>query len=112
MTKREFPDEEIEVTLPVEQRLEDRVPRGHSLSEWKFKQEYYGYRCAYCGIHKRDTPEGYLTRDHIIPITEGGDDNIDNIVPACKSCNWKKGPELPGHMVSYPRVRKRKTPKR
>lgn len=108
MTKKRKvdPDEEFSITLPSEGRFEDRIERGHTYSQWKFKQHWYGYRCAYCGIHKDDTPEGYLTRDHIIPVSEGGNDEIDNIVPACLSCNKIKGAEL---NFDRPRVRKRRT---
>lgn len=109
--KRSESDDEIEVTLPLEERHEDRVARGHTHSEWKFKLHWYNYRCAYCGIPAKQTPEGYLTRDHVIPIIQGGDDKIDNIVPACKACNWKKGPETPGHNVGQPKVRQRRSPK-
>jgi 5-methylcytosine-specific restriction endonuclease McrA len=110
MTKRKNDDDDVEIVIhmPPEERHEDRVERGHSYSEWKFKQIWYGFRCAYCGIHKDDTPEGYLTRDHIIPISEGGTDEIDNIAPACYSCNTTKGREL---NFDKPRVRKRRKSK-
>ena len=45
---------------------------------------HYGC-CAYCGESKP------LTRDHKIPITRGGTDDITNIVPACMRCNSRKG---------------------
>jgi len=57
--------------------------------EWLEILEKHDYRCVYCGkklINSFDT-----TRDHKIPLSKGGDNNKDNIVPACRSCNCKKG---------------------
>jgi 5-methylcytosine-specific restriction endonuclease McrA len=45
-------------------------------------------RCEYCG--SRDN----LTMDHVIPLCRGGAHDILNIVPACHSCNSKKGSKL------------------
>lgn len=42
-------------------------------------------RCAYCG------GEGLaLQRDCVLPISRGGRYTIDNVVPACRSCNASK----------------------
>ena len=63
-----------------------RMMKGsHTQQEWEEKQEQYGGRCLYCGAKNRK-----LSKDHVIPISQGGDDTINNIVPACKSCNSKK----------------------
>lgn len=32
-----------------------------------------------------------LTRDHVIPLSAGGSNDISNIVPACLRCNQTKG---------------------
>ena len=57
----------------------------HSEIEWEQKKAQYAYRCFYCGkITCR------LTKDHIVPISKGGTDEIENIVPACRPCNRKK----------------------
>lgn len=46
------------------------------------------WRCTYCGCLLNDEN---ITEDHMIPITRGGNDNIENITPCCRSCNSKKG---------------------
>jgi 5-methylcytosine-specific restriction endonuclease McrA len=32
-----------------------------------------------------------MTVDHKIPISSGGDNKLDNLVPACGDCNHAKG---------------------
>lgn len=56
--------------------------------EWIDILKKYKFRCAYCG--KEFTLFDRETRDHVIPISKGGDNIKENIVPACKSCNSKK----------------------
>jgi len=41
--------------------------------------------CAYCGAI--DIP---LQRDCVLPISRGGRYTVENIVPACRSCNASK----------------------
>ena len=56
--------------------------------EWLDILEEYNYRCAYCGIEF--DCETLPTKDHIIPVSKGGDNVKENIVPACRSCNSRK----------------------
>lgn len=56
-------------------------------TEWEAIKALYGFRCAYCGIK----PKRYLSMDHIIPVSAGGRHDADNVVPACRSCNSRKG---------------------
>jgi 5-methylcytosine-specific restriction endonuclease McrA len=42
--------------------------------------------CAYC--RQRDVA---LQRDCVLPISRGGRYTLDNVVPACRSCNASKG---------------------
>lgn len=49
--------------------------------EWIALCEKYDYRCLRC---KDKRP---LTVDHVIPISRGGTNTIDNIQPLCQSCN-------------------------
>ena len=48
--------------------------------------------CAYCG-HGFHFDE--LTREHIRPVSRGGDDSWMNCITACRSCNGAKGNRLP-----------------
>lgn len=54
--------------------------------DWPVILEMFGHRCAYC-LQPSDKP---LTVDHIIPLSRGGEHSIENVVPACKSCNSRK----------------------
>lgn len=44
-------------------------------------------RCFYCGTV---IPEMWEI-EHKIPLSRGGSDDIDNLVPACVECNRRKG---------------------
>jgi 5-methylcytosine-specific restriction endonuclease McrA len=51
-----------------------------------------GHLCMYCGgryAHHQ------LTRDHVLPLSRGGQDTWSNIVSACKPCNASKGGQTP-----------------
>lgn len=57
---------------------------SHTLEQWNDLKIEFDNKCAFC------RKEVKLTKDHIIPLSEGGTDYIDNIQPLCKSCNSKK----------------------
>jgi len=47
------------------------------------------FTCQYCGA--KTTDENVLLEvDHIIPISKGGDNNIENLITSCKKCNIGK----------------------
>ena len=57
---------------------------GVTARQWRNMQEDYNYLCAYCNQKKP------LAMDHIVPLSKGGKHDIENMVPACKSCNSSK----------------------
>lgn len=71
------------------------IPGSHTHQEWKELLRSYNWKCVYCGITMVEkTGPDQITRDHIIPVTKGGTDDIENIVPACRSCNSKKNDRI------------------
>lgn len=59
----------------------------HSYQEWENLKAQYNWICPAC---KKREPEIKLTSDHIVPLTKGGSNNIENIQPLCKLCNSRK----------------------
>ena len=59
----------------------------HSFEDWENLKAQYNWTCPSC---KKQEPEIKLTEDHIIPLSRGGSDNIENIQPLCLICNIKK----------------------
>jgi HNH endonuclease len=54
-----------------------------------FKRD--SFTCQYCGLHP---PTVVLHVDHVHPVAEGGNNEIDNLITACEGCNQGKGARL------------------
>lgn len=53
------------------------------------------YSCQYCGRHKGDLKgRQFLTRDHVVPLSRGGNNSWRNVVTCCSPCNNRKGNRL------------------
>ncbi len=65
-------------------RRMDRVEHDLSDAQWTALVAAWG-GCAYCGATDRP-----LQKDCVLPISRGGRYTLDNIAPACGSCNASK----------------------
>ena len=59
-----------------------------SLAQWLAVYRFYEGNCVYCG-------RAANTMDHILPLSRGGTHTVDNVTPACKSCNSRKRTRTP-----------------
>lgn len=65
---------------------------GHfSPAEWEALCQKHNHRCLRCGM---SPPEIKLTPDHVVPLSKGGTNYIDNIQPLCFDCNRRKSAQM------------------
>lgn len=79
-------------------RRDDRMAANggsHTKEELEAKFAEFGNVCVYCGTSER------IGIDHMIPVVRGGTDNIENIVPACRSCNSRKNARTAEEFFAY-----------
>lgn len=62
-----------------------RKSTGKRLRFEVFKRDHF--TCQYCG---RQPPEVVLVCDHVVPVVEGGETSLDNLMTACEPCNQGK----------------------
>jgi 5-methylcytosine-specific restriction endonuclease McrA len=64
------------------------LPRPRLTKQAVFLRDHY--TCQYCGTEAKD-----LTLDHVIPRHLGGKHEWNNVVSACKACNYRKAGRSP-----------------
>ncbi len=109
--QRVYRSEHRELPAPIVIRLVRfvHVPRKFRrqvTNTFLFARDHY--RCQYCGRHRGELKHReFLTRDHVLPISAGGDNTWQNVVTACSSCNNRKAhhllEECGMHLLQTPR---------
>lgn len=79
-----------------------QIVATHTFDEWCLLKIIYNYTCPCC---LKSEPEIKLTKDHIIPLSKGGSDSIENIQPLCFSCNASKQDKVIQFLFPYDTTR-------
>jgi 5-methylcytosine-specific restriction endonuclease McrA len=78
------------------ERLAEARSKGtHTSAEWAALVHFCAGRCVICKAADLE-----IVKDHILPIYQGGSDSIDNLQPACRACNARKGSDSTDHRPS------------
>lgn len=83
---------ELDVTSPSGLRLvvgSCAPVASHSRRNFSAVHERDGAACRYCGSERN------LSIDHVVPRIQGGSNELENLVVACRSCNSRKGGRTP-----------------
>lgn len=84
--KRRYAKDPTKVLAQVHRRRSFIKTGNVTKDEWESIKAKFGGKCAYCR-----QPFAKLEMDHVVPMTRGGLHVPENVVPACKPCNIRKG---------------------
>jgi len=86
------PGEDVEARRASDRERQRRYRERAKQSDesWLGKRnavfERDGYRCTYCGEDVANEPHC----DHIVPLLQGGSNDLQNLTTACRRCNSSK----------------------
>lgn len=89
--RKEIINKQFRDRYATDPEFRDKIRAKSDSREWTFsehlsREDIKAMRledCFYCG-----GPGGCV--DHLVPVSKGGEDRRDNLVPACRGCNAKK----------------------
>lgn len=79
----------------------ERKPLSKKTRFEVFKRD--SFTCQYCGSK---APDVILEVDHIVPVAEGGTNDILNLITSCRNCNRGKGARTLSDKTAVERQRK------
>lgn len=81
--------------------LKESAPGDITIEEFWASCDRRGWECSYC--HDALT-KASATMDHVVPLSRGGSNGIDNIAPCCRRCNASKGNRLLSEWIGRARA--------
>jgi hypothetical protein len=93
-SEQKHPGEAAKVRYHLARAFELGLPATLTLEQWLETLEHFQWKCAFC--------QGpYILLEHFIPLALGiGGTVQSNCVPACRSCNSKKGSDHPSTIAT------------
>lgn len=85
--RRKYGKENPETMRMIKQRRrakKNKLESNFTLKQWRICLDQFDNSCAYCGSTKD------IQQDHFVALFSGGEYTVNNIIPACKSCNGSK----------------------
>ena len=82
---------QLRISKAKQRALKNKAEGHFTPYEWELIKKQYGYKCPSCN---KKEPQIKLTIDHIIPLSKGGSNWIENIQPLCNSCNSSKNVKI------------------
>jgi len=88
--QKRHPEKAAATKFAGKKRRYERMMEGPGVSSDQLIElrALWGGMCAYCSVAEA------TTFDHVKPIARGGQHAIENLVPACKPCNFSKHAKL------------------
>jgi 5-methylcytosine-specific restriction endonuclease McrA len=77
---------------------------AYSVEEWKALCAKWGNKCLCCGAERT------LTVDHVVPVSKGGANSIDNLQLLCRFCNSTKNTRTIDYRPSAARLSQTRLP--
>ena len=89
------------IDMPAVVRMRKKVNAGRYRIRFSRRNIFMrdGYCCMYCGDH---LTRSQLTFDHVLPRSQGGRTEWENILSACSRCNARKGNRTPAQAGMSP----------
>lgn len=82
--RRQTDAEYYEKVIASNRAYKDSLEGVLYAQDWQDAKVFFNNTCAYCGVDSK------LTREHVIPVSQGGLNVRSNVIPACTSCNSSK----------------------
>lgn len=98
-TRRHYHENPAKVSARVARYNEQKRAAGgtYSAADISILRRRQNDRCAYCG----ESVQGFGEIDHMMPVSRGGTNSIENLILACRTCNRDKTNKTAAEFIAW-----------